>query len=54
VSDSSSLKYKARIVVKGFPEEYDVDFDEAFSPVVKMRTLRFLLSVVMLEDLGLL
>jgi hypothetical protein len=31
-----------------------VDFDEVFSPVVKMRSLRFLLGVVTHEDLKLL
>jgi ATP-binding cassette subfamily B (MDR/TAP) protein 1 len=54
VSDSSDLKYKARIVAKGFRQESDVDFDEIFSPVVKLSTLRFLLGVVAHEDLELL
>jgi ATP-binding cassette subfamily B (MDR/TAP) protein 1 len=54
VSDSSGLKYKARIVTKGYRQEYGVDFDKVFSPVVKMTTLRFLLGVVTFEDLELL
>ena len=51
---SSSPKYKAHIIAKGFRQEYGVDFDEVFSPIVKMTTLHFLLCVVMLEDLELL
>jgi hypothetical protein len=54
VSDSASPKYKACIVAKGYQQEYDVNFDEVFSPVVKMTTLRFLLGVVALEVLELL
>jgi hypothetical protein len=51
---SSSPKYKARIVANGFRQEYGVHFDEVFSPIVKMTTLRFLRGVVVLEDLELL
>ena len=30
------LKYKVRLVMIGFGQKQDVDFDEIFSPVVKM------------------
>ena len=53
-SKISSPKYKDKIVAKGFQQEYDVDFDKIFSPVVKMTTLWFLLGVVSIEDLELL
>ena len=44
-------KIKAKLVAKGFREEYDVDFDEIFSLVVKMTTLRFMLGVVAVDNL---
>ena len=39
--------------MKGFQQDYEVDFDEVFSPVVKMTTLRFLLGVAATENLEL-
>ena len=38
-------RYKARIVVKGFQQKKGVDFDEIFSPVVKMTSIRTVLSI---------
>ena len=39
--------------MKGFRQEYGVDFDEIFSPVVKMTPLHFMLGVVAAENLEL-
>ena len=39
------MKYKARQVMKGFQQK-GIDFDEIFSPVVKMTYIRAVLSLV--------
>ncbi|GJT67256.1 retrovirus-related pol polyprotein from transposon TNT 1-94 [Tanacetum coccineum] len=46
-------KYKARLVVKGFQQKQGVDYNEIFSPVVKMTTIRLVLSIVAAENLHL-
>ena len=39
------VKYKARLVVKGFGQKKSIDFDKIFSPVVKMTSIRVVLGL---------
>lgn len=50
-SNSTSPRYKARLVVKGFRQRKGVDFNEIFSPVVKMSSIRTVLSLAATLDL---
>ena len=44
-------RYKARLVVKGFAQKKGIDFDEIFSLIVKMTSIRTILSLVAVEGL---
>ncbi|KAL0539470.1 hypothetical protein IC582_023682 [Cucumis melo] len=43
--DGSILRYKARMVAKGFHQHPGVDFFEMFNPVIKASTIRVVLSI---------
>ena len=48
---TSQPRYKARLVVKGFSQKKGIDFDEIFSPVVKMSSIRVVLGLAASLDL---
>jgi hypothetical protein len=43
--DGTLDKYKARLVAKGFKQRYGIDYEDIFSPVVKMSAIRAILSI---------
>ena len=48
-----SNHYKARMVVKGFEHEYGIDYTNIFTLVVKLTTIRLVLSFMVVENLEL-
>ncbi|KAJ0493280.1 putative RNA-directed DNA polymerase [Helianthus annuus] len=49
-SNGEVERYKARLVAKGFNQREGIDFDETFSPVVKMVTVTCIVSLSVQND----
>jgi hypothetical protein len=45
-------RYKARLVARGFSQEKGIDYNETFSPVINISSLRILLALTAIYDLN--
>ncbi len=43
--DGSVSRYKARLVAKGYAQTYGIDYEEAYSPVAKMTTIKAIIAI---------
>ena len=39
------IKHKARLVAKGFLQREDIDFEEVFTPIARIETIRLVVGI---------
>ena len=44
-SDGIVDRYKARLVARGFTQDYGIDYEETFAPVARLSSIKTLISI---------
>ena len=52
-SENRPVRYKARLVARGFQQEHGISYDETFAPVVKYKSIKIVLSITANRDMEL-
>jgi len=39
-------RYKVRLVVKGYSQKHEIDYDEVFAPVARLKTIQLIIFTV--------
>lgn len=50
-SEGQLLRYKCRLVAKGYSQEYGIDYTDTYAPVVRYSTIRILLALAVNLDM---
>ncbi|GJR61978.1 retrotransposon protein, putative, ty1-copia subclass [Tanacetum coccineum] len=48
--DGKVYTYKARLVAKGYTQTYGIDYEDTFSPVAKIKSIRIMLAISAFHD----
>ena len=49
-ADGRVETYKARLVAKGYRQRYGIDYDEIFSPMTMLKSIRIMLAIAVYLD----
>ena len=43
--EGNVISYKAKLIAKGYRQRQGIDYDETFSPVVMLKSIKILLAI---------